>query len=60
MYQAMVFHGNPFNNLVSVRPIRIRLYKGLQTAIEAIKKDGHQGYIKKLGTKEPVWQNVSN
>lgn len=59
MFYAMVFHRDPYNpEMSTVRAKRAAPYKSLDKAIKAIEKDGHQGYIKRLGIGKPIWNNV--
>ena len=56
MFYAMCFIKNEWG-LFNVRPIRTKGYVNLISAKKALEKSGLQGYVKKQGSKEPIWSN---
>ena len=56
MYYAMRFE--LIEGMYTVRTVRTNGYKSLEAAKKALVKSGNEGYIKKLGSKQPVWENV--
>lgn len=43
----------------AVRSLKVGGFKSLQAAQNRIIKVGVEGYVKKLGEKQPVWTNVA-
>jgi len=58
MYYALKFLRLDNGNYV-VRSVRTKGYKSLDSAKNALLKAGTEGFVKKLGEKEPVWKSVS-
>jgi CRISPR/Cas system-associated protein Cas5 (RAMP superfamily) len=59
MFYAMVFYKNEFG-FSNARALRVSPYKTLKGAIKAIEKKKLQGYVKKIGTITPIWQNLAS
>jgi hypothetical protein len=55
MFYAMKFLRLDNGNYV-VRSVRTKGYKSLESAKQALVKQGIEGFVKKLGSKEPVWR----
>lgn len=59
MFYAMQFIPDEFNpRNVIVRAVRAKPFKSFDAAVRAVKKVGHQGYVKEYGKKQPVWDNL--
>lgn len=56
MYYAMAYYPNEWGNF-NVRAIRTKGYRTLESAINAVKRVGHDGFVKQLGVSTPVWSN---
>lgn len=58
MFYAMKFLRLDNGNYV-VRSVRTKGYKSMESAKNALLKAGTEGFVKKLGEKEPVWKNTT-
>ena len=58
MYVAMIFHGNPWDNKVSVRSARTPPFKSLKAACRAVKKNERGGYVKQIGKTIPIFHYI--
>lgn len=56
MFYAMKFELVDGNYVI--RTVRTKGYKSLESAKQALINSGKEGFIKKLGLKQPVWSNV--
>lgn len=59
MYYVMIFVLNTYGGF-NCRALRDRPFKTEHEAVEALEHSGSQGYVKKLGSKRPVYENVSD
>lgn len=60
MFTAMQFIPTGFNSNVCVRAVRVRPFKSLDAAKNALLKTGNEGYIKQAGVVTPVFHNVKH
>lgn len=58
MFTVMQFLPTGFNSNFVVRTVRIRPFKSLEAAKNALLKTGNEGYIQQAGVKAPVFHNV--
>ena len=56
MFYAMKFE--LIEGMYYVRAIRSKGYNTPESAKQAVLKSGCEGYVKKLGMKQPVWSNA--
>lgn len=56
MFYAMGFIKTEYG--YAVRNLKVGGFKSLQAAQSRIIKVGMEGYVKKLGSKQPVWASV--
>lgn len=59
MYQAMVFYPNEFGSF-NVRALNVKPVKDYYRLKLRLIKSQHEGYIKKVGQHQPVFNTVSS
>jgi len=58
MFITMAFYPNDYGKF-TVRAIRAKPVESLEVAINMLENSNLQGYIKKIGTHKPVWNNLT-